>query len=120
MSITSPEVTWDQPRFQPLHGSTRSDGRRLRAPSQVLSSIRANRRESKTHSLGKGKVGSVVDGVCRPAHVLLPGVGAGFATATSLLFPAKCAADLSPGRANVDVRDAAVGAGDGEEALGLT
>ena len=63
--------------------------------------------------------GAVVDGVGGAAHVGLPGIGAGFAAAAGFLLAAEGAADLGAGRADVDVGDAAVGAGRREEALGL-
>jgi hypothetical protein len=54
---------------------------------------------------------AVVDRVGRAAHVALPGVGAGLAAAAGLLLAAERAADLGARRADVDVGDAAVGAG---------
>ena len=70
-------------------------------------------------ALGEGQVGAVVDGVGGAAHVLFPGVGAGFAAAAGFFFAAEGSADLGAGGADVDVGDAAVGAGGGEELLGL-
>src|SRR5258708_15775603 len=70
-------------------------------------------------ALGWGEVGAVVDGVGGSAHVLLPGVGAGFAAASGFFFATEGSADLCTRGADVDVGDAAVGAGGGEELLGL-
>src|SRR5882672_5391496 len=52
----------------------------------------------------------VVDRVRLPAHVRPPCVRSRFAAAAGFLLAAECAADLGTGRADVDVRDAAVGA----------
>src|SRR5258708_38029713 len=70
-------------------------------------------------ALGWGEVGAVVDGVGGSAHVLLPGVGAGFAASSGFFFASEGSADLCAGGADVDVGDAAVGAGGGEELLGF-
>src|SRR3981189_3247171 len=70
-------------------------------------------------ALGQGEVGAVVDGVGGSTHVLLPGVGAGFAASSGFFFAAEGSADLCARGADVDVGDAAVGAGCGEELLGL-
>src|SRR5258708_11987898 len=70
-------------------------------------------------ALGWGEVGAVVDGVGGSAHVLFPGVGAGFAASSGFFFAAEGSANLCAGGADVDVGDAAIGAGGGEELLGL-
>lgn len=67
------------------------------------------------YSLGQWKLGAVVDGVGGAAHVLLPGIGAGFAATAGLFFAAEGSADFGARGAYVDVGDAAVGAGGGEE-----
>ncbi|MDL1901135.1 sigma-70 family RNA polymerase sigma factor, partial [Anaerolineae bacterium CFX9] len=54
-----------------------------------------------------------------PPHVDLPRVGARLAAAARLLLAAERAADLGAGGAHVDVGDAAVGALEAQEALGL-
>ena len=71
------------------------------------------------HALGQRQRGAVIDGVGGAAHVGLPGIGAGLAAAAGFLLAAEGAADLGAGRADVDVGDAAVGAGRRDEALGL-
>jgi hypothetical protein len=70
-------------------------------------------------ALGEGEVLGVVDGVGGAAHVGFPGVGAGFAAAAGLFFAAEGAADFGAAGSDVDVGDAAVGAGGGEEGFGL-
>ena len=70
-------------------------------------------------ALGQGEGGAVVDGAGLAAHVGFPGVGAGLAAAAGGLLAAEGAADLGAGGADVDVGDPAVGAGRGEEPLGL-
>jgi hypothetical protein len=45
-------------------------------------------------SLGEREFGAVVDGVGGAAHVLLPGIGAGFAAASGFFFAAEGSADL--------------------------
>src|SRR5699024_10390726 len=71
------------------------------------------------YSLSQWKFAGIVDGVGRAAHVGLPGIGAGFAAAASLLFTTECAADFSTGATNVDVGDTAVRARGRQEELGL-
>src|ERR1017187_3973986 len=55
-----------------------------------------------TDALRQRQLRPVVDGVRGAAHVLLPCVGARFASASSLLLAAERAADLRAGRADVD------------------
>src|SRR5699024_3059255 len=71
------------------------------------------------HSLSQRKFAGIVDGVGRAAHVGLPGVGAGFAAAASLLFTTECAADFSTGGTDVYIGDTAVGARSRQEELCL-
>src|SRR6478609_9414837 len=61
------------------------------------------------HALGERQLAAVVDRVGRAAHVRLPAVRARFASAAGFLLAAERAADLGARRADVDVRDAAVG-----------
>ena len=60
-----------------------------------------------------------VDRVGLAAHVRLPGVRARLAAAAGVLLAAERAADLGAGRADVDVRDAAVAARRRQETLGV-
>ena len=60
-----------------------------------------------------------VDGVGLAPHVLLPGIGAGFAPAAGFFFAAEGAADLGAGGADVHVGDAAVAARGRQEILGI-
>ena len=59
-------------------------------------------------ALRERKLHPEIDRVGGPTHIGLPHVGAGLATAASLLLAAKGAADLGSGRPNVHVGDAAV------------
>ena len=61
-------------------------------------------------ALGKGQLGAVVDGDGGSAHVLLPGVAAGFAAAARLLLATKGTANLCTVGGDVDVDNARVGA----------
>src|SRR6185369_1026812 len=70
------------------------------------------------HSLRERQRGSPVDGAGLAAHVGFPGVGAGFAASSGLFLSSEGAADLGSRGSDVDVGDAAVAAGRGEEALG--
>ena len=76
-------------------------------------------RDVEDDALRERQLARVVDGGGLAAHVRLPRVGAGLAAAAGLLLAAERAADLGAARADVDVRDPAVGAGRCEEALGL-
>src|SRR5581483_493453 len=60
----------------------------------------------------------VVDRVRLAAHVGLPGVGARLAAAAGFLLAAERTADLGAARADVDVRDAAIGTRARQECLG--
>src|SRR6516165_3580181 len=60
------------------------------------------------HALRERKLHPEIDRVGGPTHIGLPHVGAGLATAASLLLAAKGAADLGSRRPNVHVGDAAV------------
>src|SRR5690606_31772549 len=51
-----------------------------------------------------------VDRSCLSPHVRLPAIRTGFAAAARVFFAAERASDLRAGRADVDVRDAAVAA----------
>src|SRR3954449_177341 len=75
--------------------------------------------DGERHALREGQLTGVVDRVGRAAHVALPRVGAGLASAAGLLLAAEGAADLGARRPDVDVGDAAVRAVGGEKALGL-
>ena len=90
----------------------------LRRPPFFFCSLNTSA-DVEADALGERKVGAVVDGVGGAAHVLLPGVGAGFAAAAGFFFAAEGSADLCAGGADVDVGDAAVGAGGGEEVFGF-
>ena len=70
---------------------------------------------AKGNTLCQGQFAGPVDRVGLPAHVLLPGVRTGFAAAASFLLSAKCPANLSPGGADIDIRNPAIGTGDREE-----
>src|SRR4051794_32538975 len=70
-------------------------------------------------ALRERQLGRVVDRRGLRAHVRLPRIGARLAAAARLLLAAEGAADLGPGRPDVDVRDAAVRADGGEELLRL-
>jgi hypothetical protein len=61
-------------------------------------------------ALRERQVAAVVESAGLAAHVGLPGVGAGLATAAGLFLAAEGAADLGSGGADVDVGDAAVAA----------
>src|SRR3954453_7835838 len=75
--------------------------------------------------LRQRQLGRVVDGRRLPPHVRLPGVGARLAAAAgprpppAPLPPPERPADLGAGRADVDVRDPAVGADRRQELLRL-
>src|SRR3954453_22112297 len=77
------------------------------------------RSDGERHALRQRQLARVVDRVGGAAHVALPRVGAGLASATGLLLPAEGAADLRAGGADVDVDDAAVRAVGGKEPLRL-
>src|SRR5262249_25622990 len=53
------------------------------------------------------------------AHVTLPSIRTGFATASRILFATERAPDLGPGGADVDICDAAVGADGRQKGLSL-
>src|SRR5215207_7378017 len=61
------------------------------------------------HALRQRQGSAEIDRVGGPAHIGLPGVGAGLAAAAGLLLAAEGAADLGAGRADVAVGDAAIG-----------
>ena len=61
----------------------------------------------------------IINRVGRAAHVIFPGVGAGFSAAAGALLAAEGTADFCAAGANVDVGDAAVGALWREEKLGF-
>src|SRR5208282_6561944 len=63
--------------------------------------------------------GRIVHRARLPPHVALPGVGAALPSASGLLLAAEGAADLCPRRTDVDVGDAAIGAGGGKKGFGL-
>src|SRR5687767_9135548 len=71
--------------------------------------------EVELDALGERQRVGMVDGVGLAAHVHLPGVGAGLATAAGFLLAAEGATDLGAGGADVHVGDAAIGAGRAEE-----
>src|SRR5690606_23415212 len=70
-------------------------------------------------ALSQGELAGVVHGLGLAAHIGLPGIGAGFATAAGVLLAAKCAADLRPAGADVHVGDPTVAAEGREEGLGF-
>src|SRR6478736_3761309 len=70
-------------------------------------------------ALRQWQLGREVDRVRRTPHVRLPGVRSGLSTSPGLLLAPEGAADLRAGRAEVDVRDAAVRACGRDEPLGL-
>src|SRR5690606_29095130 len=74
---------------------------------------------AKLDALGQWQGGAVVDRGGAAAHVLLPGVGAGFSAAAGVFFAAEGAADLGAGGADIDAGQTAVGAGRAQEAVGL-
>ena len=74
---------------------------------------------SKLMPCASGSVRAPVDRVRLPSHVGFPRVRAGLPSAAGVLLAAERAADLGARRADVDVGDAAVGAGRREEALGV-
>src|SRR5688572_25624652 len=71
------------------------------------------------HALGERQLLAVVDGVGGAAHISLPGIRARLAAAAGFLLAAESAADLGAGGADVDIGDAAIRAGGGNELLGL-
>src|SRR6185312_5090216 len=106
---------WRQP-----HGGYRTPGR-----GAVLSATAGQEGGSELEleleldSLGERQVARPVDGVGLAAHVGPPGIGARLAAAAGILLPAEGATDLGARGADVDVGDAAVAAGAGEEELGV-
>src|SRR6476646_829738 len=83
------------------------DGRRGK-PTEPRGSAELN-------ALRERQFGRIVDCVRRSPHIRLPRVGAGFPAATGLFLPAKGATDLRTRRADVHIRDAAIGAAGGHE-----
>src|SRR5580704_14816579 len=77
------------------------------------------RRDLELDSLRQRQVAAPVHRVGLAAHVGLPGIRARFAAAAGVLLPAERPADLRTGGAEIDVGDAAVTAGGGEEGLGV-
>src|SRR5262245_39509258 len=71
------------------------------------------------HSLRERELLAVVDRDGLAAHVELPAVRARFAAAARVLLAAERTTDLRARRADVHVRDAAVGTGRTQELLGL-
>src|SRR5690606_4425328 len=74
--------------------------------------------EVELDALGQRQRVGVVDRVGLAAHVGAPGVRTGLATATGLLLAAEGTTDLGARGPDVDVGDAAVGAGGRQEGLG--
>src|SRR6187431_1564795 len=72
---------------------------------------------SELDALRERKLAARVHGARLSPHVRLPRVGARLAAAARILLSAERAADLGAARADVHVRDAAVGARRGQEAL---
>src|SRR6478752_10205021 len=90
-----------------------------RSRSVTVESVRArDGSEIELDALRERQCVGVVDRVRLPAHVRLPCVRTRLAAAAGFLLAAEGAADLGTGRADVDVRDAAVGACRGEVLLG--
>src|SRR6478672_488721 len=82
-----------------------------RSRSVTVGSVRARGgSEIELDALREGQRVGVVDRVRLPAHVRLPCIRPRRAAAAGFLLAAERAADLGTGRADVDVRDAAVGA----------
>src|SRR6266487_6733677 len=92
----------------PQHPLTKSGG----MPGLISANV-------KLDALGERKVVAEIDGAGDPAHVRLPRVGAGLAPAASFLLAAKCAPYLRARRSDVDVCDAAIRAGHGDEFFDL-
>src|SRR5687768_10684336 len=69
--------------------------------------------------LGQWQVVAVIDGVGLAPHIGAPAVRAAFPPAAGLLLATERPADLSAGRPDVHVGDAAIGAGGGLETLRL-
>src|SRR5215471_14485061 len=91
-------------------------------PTGALAEVGAaheGRLSAEFDALGERQRIGVVDGRGLPAHVGLPRIRTGFAAATRLLLAAECSADLGTRRPDVDIGNAAIGTGGGQEALGL-
>src|SRR4051794_7164896 len=74
----------------------------------------------KRNALRQRQILAVVDRVGGAAHVVFPGVGAGFASAAGALFAAEGSADLGTARADVHVGDPAIAARGRKKKLRLT
>src|SRR6185312_8713857 len=101
----------------------RSSGdRRLRAVGMCQIVLIRDERPATTdsselHPLGQRQLAGIIDGIGTLAHVGPPRVRAGLPSAAGFLLAAERAADLRPGRADVDIGDSAVGFG--QESFGL-
>src|ERR1039458_3329228 len=69
-------------------------------------------------ALRQGQLAGPIECVSLAAHVGLPGVAAGFASAAGLLLAAEGAADFGAAGADVDIGDAAIAAAMAEEGFG--
>src|SRR5690606_11966895 len=87
--------------------------------SRYFSSQSDGFKSTELDALGQRQVVAPVDGRGLSAHVGLPRVRAGLATATGLLLAAERPADLGARGADVDVGDPTVRPGGAEEALGV-
>src|SRR6185295_5255851 len=69
-------------------------------PSGETSAGPAQHSDLESHSLGQGEILPPVDRVGLAPHVDLPGIGAGLASSSGLLFSPERTADLGPGGAD--------------------
>ena len=120
--IASPRESSTVPSSRLEHEGGRGRAGLPRAPPSVKSfdaHRQSFRRDVEDDALGERQLAREVDGRGLAAHVRLPRVGARLAAAAGLLLAAEGAADLGAARADVHVRDPAVGARGREEPLGL-
>merc|ERR1712192_243014 len=62
----------------------------------------------KLDSLSQRQLLGVVDGACRPPHVLLPGIRSRLSSTTSCLLTTKCSSNFSSRGGNIHIHDATV------------
>merc|ERR550517_1201135 len=68
-----------------------------------------NRVLFKLDSLGQRQLLGVVDGACRPSHVLLPSIGSRLPSTSSRLLTAKCSSNFCSRGGNIHIHYATVG-----------
>src|SRR5699024_4814792 len=73
-----------------------------------LSSCSTTVSHGKVDALSKRQFAGVVYGICGPAHIRSPCIGARFAAAAGFFLAAKGSADLRSRCSNIDVNDAAI------------